>query len=428
MNRAKSEAAFASAARVIPGGVNSPVRAFGAVGGTPCLIERGEGSRLFDLDGNSYIDYVCSWGPLIVGHAHGDVVDAVARAAAKGTSFGAATEAETRLAEAIVDRVRSIEKVRLVSSGTEATMTAVRLARAFTKRPLIVKFDGCYHGHADHFQVRAGSGLATASIPSGAGIPESVAGDTASIPYNDFDAVQKLFRERGSSVACVIVEPVAANMGVVVPRDGFLGELRRLCDSSGALLIFDEVITGFRLARGGAQELFGVVPDLTCLGKIVGGGLPLGAVGGRAAVMDRLAPLGDVYQAGTLSGNPLAVAAGRKTLDLLDGDETYSRLETLGGKLEEGLVEAIAAKGAPASVSRIGSLLTVFLTAGPVTDFESAAKGSTEKFAALFHGMLDGGVYLPPSAFEAWFLSLAHDDDDVRATTETFCAVLDQVF
>jgi len=392
------------------------------------MIERGEGARIHDLDGNSYIDYVCSWGPLIVGHANSAVVEAVARAAAKGTSFGAATEAETHLAAAIVDRVPSIEKVRLVNSGTEATMTAVRLARAFTDRPLIVKFDGCYHGHADHFQVRAGSGLATASIPSGAGIPERAAGDTASIPYNDIDAVRTLFNERGSVVACVIVEPVAANMGVVVPRDGFLLELRRLCDSHGALLIFDEVITGFRLAPGGAQELFGIMPDLTCLGKIVGGGLPLGAVGGRAEIMDRLAPLGDVYQAGTLSGNPLAVAAGRKTLELLDGAENYSRLDRLGQDLEEGLVKAIARKGAPASVSRIGSLLTVFLTAGPVTDFESAAKGSKEKFAALFHGMLDRGIYLPPSAFEAWFLSLAHNDDDVTATTEVFSAVLDQVF
>lgn len=428
MNREKSEAAFKSAARVIPGGVNSPVRAFGAVGGTPCMIERGEGARIYDLDGNGYIDYVCSWGPLILGHAHRAVVDAVAEAAAKGTSFGAATEGETQLAATIVEGVPSIEKVRLVNSGTEATMTAVRLARAFTEQPLIVKFDGCYHGHADHFQVRAGSGLATASIPSGAGIPESAAGHTVSVPYNDIGAVRTLFEERGREIACVIVEPVAANMGVVVPRDGFLLELRRLCDVHGALLIFDEVITGFRLARGGAQELFGIMPDLTCLGKIVGGGLPLGAVGGRAEIMDRLAPLGDVYQAGTLSGNPLAVAAGRKTLELLESAECYSRLDQLGQELEQGLVEAIERKGAAACVSRIGSLLTVFLTAGGVTDFQTAAAGNKEKFAALFHGMLDRGIYLPPSAFEAWFLSLAHDDEDVNATRESFSAVLDQVF
>jgi len=427
LKREKSEAAFESAARLIPGGVNSPVRAFGAVGGTPCMIERAEGARIYDLDGNSYIDYVCSWGPLIVGHAHRAVVDAITETAAKGTSFGAATEGETHLAAAIADRIPSIEKVRLVNSGTEATMTAVRLARAFTDRPLIVKFDGCYHGHADHFQVRAGSGLATASIPSGAGIPESAAGHTASIPYNDIDAVRALFAERGSETACVIVEPVAANMGVVVPRDGFLHELRSLCDAHGALLIFDEVITGFRLARGGAQELYGILPDLTCLGKIVGGGLPLGAVGGRADVMDRLAPLGDVYQAGTLSGNPLAVAAGRKTLELLDGEEIYSSLDARGEELERGLVEAIERRGAAACVSRIGSLLTVFLSAGPVTDFESAAEGGKEKFALLFHGMLDRGIYLPPSPFEAWFLSLAHSKEDLNATVESFSAALEKV-
>ena len=414
----KSTAAFARAEKVIPGGVNSPVRAFGSVGGTPRFIERGEGATIFDSDGNSYIDYVCSWGPLILGHAHPGVLEAVTRAAAKGTSFGAATENEVVLAEAIAERVPSVEKVRLVNSGTEATMTAVRLARAFTKRDLVVKFDGCYHGHADHFQVRAGSGLATAAIPSGAGIPEAAAGTTASIPFNDLPLLEALLKRRGREVACVIVEPVAANMGVVLPKDGYLQGLRRLCSETGALLIFDEVITGFRVARGGAQELFGVIPDLTCMGKVVGGGLPLGVVGGRADIMDRLSPLGDVYQAGTLSGNPLAVAAGLATLEALDGGDSYSRLDRLGARLEKGLTGVIESRGAAARVSRVGSLLTLFFSAAPVTDFESSAAGSRRPYASFFHAMLEGGIYLPPSSFEAWFLSLAHTDADIDRTVE----------
>jgi glutamate-1-semialdehyde 2,1-aminomutase len=425
LKREKSEAAFARAEKVIPGGVNSPVRAFGSVGGAPCFIERGKGSHIFDADGNKYIDYVCSWGPLILGHAHSEVIAAIREAAKGGTSFGAATERETLFAEALVERVPSLEKVRLVSSGTEATMTAVRLARAFTGKRLVVKFDGCYHGHADHFQVRAGSGLATGGIPSGAGILESASADTASVPFNDLEAVEKAFDSRRGEAACVIVEPVAANMGVVPPREGFLEGLRELCDGHGALLVFDEVITGFRLGRGGAQEALGVMPDLTCMGKVVGGGLPLGALGGRAEIMDRLAPLGDVYQAGTLSGNPLAVAAGLKTLEILDREDAFSRLDALGGLLEEGLRGAIAEKGAAACVARAGSLLTVFFCEGPVVDFDSAAAGSRDAFAAFFHAMLGRGIYLPPSPFEAWFLSLAHTEADVKRTVKAFAGSLE---
>jgi len=416
LNGEKSREAFERAEKVIPGGVNSPVRAFGSVGGTPRFIASAAGPHIVDIDGRRYIDYVCSWGPMILGHAHPEVVAAVQEAAAGGTSFGAATERETLLAEEIVERVPSVEKVRLVSSGTEATMTAVRLARAYTGRDLVVKFDGCYHGHADHFQVRAGSGLATGSIPSGAGIPATAAAATASLPYNDLGAFESLCREQGSELACVIVEPVAANMGVVPPAEGYLQELRRLCDAHGALLIFDEVITGFRVARGGAQELYGVKPDLTCMGKVVGGGLPLGAVGGRALIMDRLAPLGDVYQAGTLSGNPLAVAAGLKTLEVLDRENAFARLEQLGAQLEEGLRGIVERKHLPASVSRVGSLLTLFLSPGPVVDFTSAAAGSRDDFARFFHAMLEHGIYLPPSPFEAWFVSLAHEEAQLAET------------
>lgn len=422
MNTEKSEAAFARAEKVIPGGVNSPVRAFGSVGGTPLFIERGEGAYLFDLDGQKYLDFVCSWGPLIAGHAHPEVVDVVSSAARGGTSFGAATEREIKLAEELVDRIPSVEKARLVNSGTEACMTAVRLARAFTGRSLAVKFDGCYHGHADHFQVRAGSGLATASIPSGAGIPEAVTESTVSLPFNDKAALESFFKKQGSDVACIIVEPVPANMGVVLPRGDFLQRLRELCDSHGALLLFDEVITGFRVARGGVQEIAGVLPDLTCMGKVVGGGLPLGAVGGRADIMDRLAPLGDVYQAGTLSGNPLAVAAGLKTLEILDRDDAYRKLDGLGLYLAKGLAQTMGGKGILGSVSRIGSLLTVFFMKEPqqVVDFNSASSCDREAFSTFFHGMLERGIYLPPSPFEAWFISLAHTEEDLDRTLDAF--------
>jgi len=421
----KSEAAFARAEKVIPGGVNSPVRAFGSVGGTPRFIERGEGAYLFDVDGNKYLDYVCSWGPLIAGHAHPEVVDAVAQAAQGGTSFGAATEQEIRLAEELVDRIPSVEKARLVNSGTEACMTAVRLARAFTGRPLVVKFDGCYHGHADHFQVRAGSGLATASIPSGAGIPEAVTESTVSLPFNDKAALASFFDKRGGEVACIIVEPVPANMGVILPRGDFLQQLRTFCDDNDALLVFDEVITGFRVARGGVQELAGVMPDLTCMGKVVGGGLPLGAVGGRAEIMDRLAPLGDVYQAGTLSGNPLAVAAGLKTLEILDRDDAYRKLDSLGLYLAKGLAQTMGGKGILGTVSRIGSLLTVFFMqeSKQVIDFETAARSDKKTFTMFFQGMLERGIYLPPSPFEAWFVSLAHTEEDLDQTLEAFARV-----
>jgi glutamate-1-semialdehyde 2,1-aminomutase len=411
---ARSTELFARAQRVIPGGVNSPVRAFSAVGGTPRFMARGEGSHIRDVDGNEYIDMVMSWGPLIHGHAFGPVVYAVSRAALDGTSFGAPTEAEVQLAELIVDAIPSIESVRLVSSGTEATMSALRLARGFTGRDAIVKFAGNYHGHADALLAQAGSGALTLGVPSSPGVPAGAAASTLVAPYNDSEAITSLFSLRGDEIAAVIVEPIAGNMGVVAPEVGFLRTLRDLTRESRSLLIFDEVITGFRVARGGAQAALGVTPDLTTLGKIIGGGLPVGAYGGRRDVMERVAPVGPVYQAGTLSGNPLATAAGRATLEHLT-PETYEQLRTLTARLAEGLRSAADHHGVPVQVNHVTGMLTMFFTGEAVTSLAGAQTADTAAYARFFHAMLDRGVSLPPSQFEAWMLSTAHSDDDIDA-------------
>ena len=420
----RSERAFAEAQRYMPGGVNSPVRAFRAVGGTPPFIERGQGSRLTDVDGNVYIDYVCSWGPLIAGHAHPAVTARLHEAVDRGTSYGAPTEAETELARLVVEMVPSIEMVRFVNSGTEATMSALRLARGATGRDKIVKFAGCYHGHADALLSTAGSGVLTLGIPSGPGVTAGTAADTISLPYNDLDAVRAVFAESGDQIAAVIVEPVAGNMGVIPPAEGFLEGLREITREHGALLIFDEVITGFRVAPGGAQERYGVLPDLTCLGKIIGGGLPVGAYGGRRDLMEQMAPLGPVYQAGTLSGNPLAMAAGIATLELLREPGTYERLEALGAQLAEEMTRAAEAAGVPLTVNRVGSMLTGFFTEGPVTDYASATAADTTRYARFHQAMLARGVYLAPSQFEAAFVSLAHTAEDLEQTAEAAMAAM----
>ena len=414
MDHSRSQELFARSQRLLPGGVNSPVRSFGAVGGSPPFIVRGEGPRIWDVDGNSYLDFVCSWGPLALGHAHPAVVAAVREAAGDGTSFGAATEGELALAELIAGAMPSVRMLRLVSSGTEAAMSAVRVARAFTGRPKILKFEGNYHGHADGLLVRAGSGAATHGVPTSAGVPNSYAAETLVAEYNQLDSVAELLDAHANQVAAIIVEPVAANMGVVPPTPGFLAGLRRLADDNGALLIFDEVITGFRVAYGGAQALYGVAPDLTCLGKIIGGGLPVGAYGGREEVMRMVSPLGPAYQAGTLSGNPLAVAAGRACLTALAEPGAYERLDALGMAMEAGLRAAADATGTPLTVNRVGSALTAFFTDGPVSTWQEAAAADAERFGAYFHGMLERGVYLAPSQFEAAFVSLAHTADDIE--------------
>jgi len=411
-----SENLFAQARRLMPGGVNSPVRAWGAVGGTPFLVAQGAGSRLTDLDGNSFLDYVCSWGPLILGHAHPRVVAAVQEAAARGLSFGAPTPGEVELAELLCQAVPSLEMVRLVTSGTEATMSALRLARGATGRSLVIKFDGCYHGHADSFLVAAGSGVLTQAIPGSPGVPEEIAGLTLSLPYNDLDAVAEIFSRRGAEIAALIVEPVAGNMGVVEPRPDFLPGLRQLCRQYGSLLIFDEVISGFRAAWGGAQARYGLSPDLTCLGKIIGGGLPIGAYGGRRDLMEQMAPVGPVYQAGTLAGNPVAVAAGLAALKALKDSNPYDDLYRKGAWLARELTHAAGRAGVPVCVNQAGSMLTVFFTAGPVTSLAEAQKADLSAFARFFQGMLRQGVYLPPSQFEAWFLSAAHSDLDLELT------------
>jgi len=420
----RSERAFAEAQRYMPGGVNSPVRAFRAVGGTPPFIARGQGARLTDIDGNVYIDYVCSWGPLIAGHAHPAVTARLHEAVDRGTSYGAPTEAETELARLVVEMVPSIEMVRFVNSGTEATMSALRLARGATGRDKIVKFAGCYHGHADALLSTAGSGVLTLGIPSGPGVTAGTAADTISLPFNDLDAVRAAFAESGDQIAAVIVEPVAGNMGVIPPAKGFLEGLREITREHGALLIFDEVITGFRVAPGGAQERYGVLPDLTCLGKIIGGGLPVGAYGGRRDLMEQMAPLGPVYQAGTLSGNPLAMAAGIATLELLREPGTYERLEALGAQLAEGMTRAAEAAGVPLTVNRVGSMLTGFFTEGPVTDYASATAADTTRYARFHQAMLARGVYLAPSQFEAAFVSLAHTPEDLERTAEAAMAAM----
>ena len=412
----KSEEFFHRAEKVIPGGVNSPVRAFGAVGGTPPFISSAKGSKIYDVDGNEYIDYVCSWGPLILGHAHPAVVEAIKDAAEKGSSFGAQKENEIRLAEKIVEAVPSIEKVRLVSSGTEATMSAVRLSRAATGRDKIVKFTGCYHGHADSFLVQAGSGALTFGEPSSPGVPSSVTNDTLVSPYNDLDSLDKLLSESKGEVAAIIVEPVAANMGCIAPKEGFLAGLRERCDADDILLIFDEVITGFRVAFGGAQELYGVMPDITTLGKIIGGGLPVGAYGGKSGLMDMIAPSGSVYQAGTLSGNPLATSAGLVVLNELSKPGTYEKLEKRSSDLETGLKDAIETLKVSAVVQRVGSLLCIYFADEPIEKLEDIPDNVAERYKRYFHSMLESGVYLAPSAYEAMFVSLAHSTDDIEST------------
>jgi len=420
----ESNKLFAAAQRIIPGGVNSPVRAFRGVGGEPFFVARAEGAQLWDVDGRAYLDYVGSWGPLILGHAAPSVVAAVAAAAGRGTSYGAPTAGEVEMASAIIDAYPSIEMLRLVSSGTEAAMSAIRVARGATGRDLLVKFDGGYHGHADSLLVKAGSGVATLSIPDSRGVPAALAALTVTAPFNDIETVRAIFAAHGAEVAALIVEPVAGNMGVVPPAPGFLDGLRELCTRHGAVLIFDEVITGFRVAFGGAQALYGVRPDLTCLGKIIGGGLPVGAYGGRADLMRNVAPLGGVYQAGTLSGNPLAVAAGLATLHALSRGDVYGRLEALGRRLAQGLEAGAREAGVPLTVNRVGSMLTAFFCAAPVTDYATAKRADTTRYARSFHAMLARGVYLAPSQFEAAFVSLAHTEADIDVTVKAAAEAL----
>src|SRR5579872_1478523 len=403
---------------MIPGGVNSPVRAFGSVGGDPPFIVRGKGSHIWDADENEYIDYIGSWGPLILGHAEANVLDAIVAAACNGTSFGASTPSEADLAELLLGAFPSMQKVRFVSSGTEATMSAIRLARAYTKRKYIVKFEGCYHGHADALLVKAGSGVATLGIPGSAGVPEEFTQFTLALPFNDTDALEQAFKKFKHQIACVIVEPVVGNMGCVSPARGYLEAVRAITQQDKALLIFDEVMTGFRLAFGGAQEIYAITPDLTTMGKIIGGGLPVGAYGGPSEIMDLVAPLGPMYQAGTLSGNPLAMAAGLATLQHLREHkrEIYPRLDKLAAELTAGVATAAKDAAVPICYNRVGSMFTWFFSNGPVTEWESAAKSDTEAFGRFFRSMLDGGVYLPPSQFEAAFLGAAHASEDIQQT------------
>jgi glutamate-1-semialdehyde 2,1-aminomutase len=408
----RSEKLFAKSSEVLVGGVNSPVRAFRSVGGVPVFITEASGSKLTDADGNEYIDCIGAWGPMILGHAHPEVTAAIQKAVGRGVGFGTCAEVEQELAREVISRFPEIEKLRFVNSGTEATMSAVRLARGVTGRAKAIKFAGCYHGHGDIFLIKAGSGALTFGAPDSAGVTPGTAADTLIADFNDLESVSKLFEENSGEIAVVIVEAVAGNMGVVPPAKGFLEGLRKLCDANGALLIFDEVMTGFRVARGGAQQLYGVKPDITCLGKIVGGGMPVGAYGASAKIMDNLSPLGPVYQAGTLSGNPPSMTAGLTTLRLLD-DELYHKLETKCARLAEALNEAAKESGVEAAINRVGSMLTVFFTAGPVTSFDTAQKTDAARFGLFFHAMLEQGVFLPPSAFEAWFISAAHTDEDI---------------
>jgi glutamate-1-semialdehyde 2,1-aminomutase len=416
LNREKSRAHFTRACRSIPGGVNSPARAFGAVGGEPLIIDRGQGAYLYDIDGNRLIDYVGSWGPHILGHRHPAVIEALQSALERGTSFGAPTELETELAEMVIEAMPSIEKVRMVNSGTEATMSAIRLARGHTKRDVIVKFAGCYHGHVDSLLVKAGSGALTHGVPSSPGVPAGCTADTIALEYNDADQLAETFRNRGSEIAAVILEPVVGNMGVVLPQPGFLQVCRDLCTRHGAILIFDEVMTGFRLAYGGAQELFGVQPDLTTLGKIVGGGMPVGAYGGRAAIMDSISPVGPVYQAGTLSGNPLAMACGIATLKVLKQSNPYAALDAATERLVAGLAAAAQAAGVPHHTARCGSMFTLFCNPEPVVNNTVAGSCDTKRFGQYFRGMLERLVYLPCSQFEANFVSTCHSAADIDAT------------
>ena len=416
MKTLRSANLFAHAQQLIPGGVNSPVRAFRSVGGQPRFIQRAQGSRLCDVDGNTYIDYVLSWGPMILGHAPTTVITAIKKAAANGTSYGAPTELEITLARMIHDALPSMEKLRLVSSGTEAVMSAIRAARAFTKRDAVLKFDGCYHGHSDYLLAKAGSGVATLGIPDSPGIPADFAKHTLTAPYNNIEAVRQIIHEHRDKLACIILEPIAGNMGVVPPAPDFLPSLRRLTEENGILLIFDEVISGFRVTYGGAQTLYGVTPDLTVLGKIIGGGLPVGAYGGRGEIMDLIAPSGPVYQAGTLSGNPLAVSAGIATLKALKARGIYKRLEERSAALAKGMGEAAKKTGVSFTQTRVGSMLGGFFTSRPVLDWDTAKQSDTKRYGIFFHMMLEQGVYLAPSQFEATFLSTAHASADIERT------------
>ncbi len=413
-----SESLFRAAQEIIPGGVNSPVRAFRAVGGDPPFISRAAGSKIYDVDGNEYIDYVCSWGPMILGHAHPRVVEALKEAVGRGTSYGAPTELEVEMARLVVEAVPSIEMVRMVSSGTEATMSAIRLARGYTQRDEIIKFAGCYHGHGDSLLVKAGSGATTFGVPDSPGVPPELAGKTITLPYNNLEAASEFMNRRGEEIACIILEPVAGNMGVVPPVQGFLKGLEELCRKSGTLLIFDEVITGFRMGRGGAQELYGVMPDLTALGKIIGGGLPVGAYGGKKDIMEQISPTGPVYQAGTLSGNPLAMTAGIETLRELKENPPYAALEERAAKLCGEIQAGAAEAGVPTFHTRVGSMFCTFFNESEVSDYDSAKGSNTELFAKYFTSMLNEGINIAPSQFEAGFLSTAHTDRDLEKTVE----------
>ncbi len=418
MNTSRSEQLFEEAKNLIPGGVNSPVRAFRGVGGTPRFIDHGAGACVYDVDGNEYIDYVLSWGPLILGHAHPDVVRAISEQAQRGTTFGAPTELESELAKLIIEAMPAVEMVRFVSSGTEAVMSAIRLARAYTKREKVIKFAGCYHGHFDGLLVQAGSGVATLGLPDSPGVPASVTAGTLTAPYNDLSALQMLLEQNPEQVAVIVVEPVVGNMGFVQPQPGFLEGLRRLADQYGALLLFDEVMTGFRVAYKGAQGRYGIMPDLTCMGKVIGGGLPAAAYGGRREIMELVAPAGPMYQAGTLSGNPLAMTAGITTLRAIREPGAFERLEQITGRLCEGMREAAQAAGVPIQVGAAGSMWGFFLADQPVTDYTSAKRSDTAHYARFFHAMLERGVYLAPSQFEAAFVSLTHSDELVDRTIE----------
>lgn len=413
-----SKKAFAEAQEVIPGGVNSPVRAFKAVGEVPVFVDHGEKAHITDVDGQTYVDFVCSWGPLILGHRHPAVVQAIKDALEHGTTFGMPTTLETKMAELIVELIPSIEKVRMVSSGTEATMSALRLARGYTKRDKIIKFEGCYHGHADHLLINAGSGAMTFGVPSSPGVPENIAKETLVAKYNDIDSVKALFEEYPNEIAGVIVEPIPGNMGLIMPKEGFLEDLRTVTKQYDALLIFDEVISGFRASIGGAQKVFGVMPDITCLGKIIGGGLPVGAFGGKKEIMDCLSPSGSVYQAGTLSGNPLAMSAGYAALSVLKEEQPYKKLDQMGATLATGLKELADKHHVPVTINRFGSLLTVFFTDQEVEGYSDACTSDTAKFGKFFNTMLENGVHLPPSQFECWFISSAHTDADIAKALE----------
>ena len=426
-SRDNSQSHFTRARQSIPGGVNSPARAFGAVGGDPLIIDRGDGAYLWDIDGNRLVDYVGSWGPHILGHRHPEVVSALETTLAKGTSFGAPTTLETELAEAVIAAVPSVEKVRMVNSGTEATMSAIRLARGHTGRDKVIKFAGCYHGHVDSLLVQAGSGALTHGVPSSPGVPAGCAADTVALPFNDVEELTATMENIGSEVACVILEPVVGNMGVVAPVEGFLDACRQLCTAHGCLLIFDEVMTGFRVAFGGAQSLYNVTPDMTTMGKIVGGGMPVGAYGGSAEIMNSISPDGPVYQAGTLSGNPLAMACGLATLKVLQDTNPYDRLDEVTSRLVDGLDQAATDAGLDHVVARVGSMFTLFFNSEPVTSYDVSARNDTERFAAYHRGMLDHGIYLPCSQFEANFVSAAHTDEDIDATLAAARAVLSDI-